>query len=116
LYNPPPINFIVTFFCNIFFPYTERFRSDEDLKVDDTNLIISAKTKMGQNAVKFVYGTKDQGLANDATMMAVAYDHKINKSTTAYAIYANGSDDGLNANSGLAGDATVIGGGLVVKF
>ena len=88
----------------------------DDLTLDDTNLLISAKHKMGQDAVKFVYGSKDQGLANDATMMAVAYDHKINKSTTAYAIYANGSDDGLNANSKLAGDATVIGGGLVVKF
>lgn len=88
----------------------------DDLTLDDTNLLISAKHKMGQDAVKFVYGTKDQGLANDATMMAVAYDHKINKSTTAYAIYADGSDDGLKANSKLAGDATVIGGGLVVKF
>lgn len=88
----------------------------DDLTLDDTNLLISAKHKMGQNAVKFVYGSKDQGLANDATMMAVAYDHKINKSTTAYAIYANGSDNGLQAASSLDGDATVIGGGLVVKF
>lgn len=88
----------------------------DDLTLDDTNTVISVKHKLGKDAVKFVYGSKDQGLANDATMMAVAYDHKINKSTTAYAIYANGSDDGLDANSGLAGDATVIGGGLVVKF
>lgn len=88
----------------------------DDLTLDDTNLIISAKHKMGQDAVKFVYGSKDQGLANDATMMAIGYDHKINKTTTAYAIYANGSDDGLSAATKLDGDATVIGGGLVVKF
>lgn len=88
----------------------------DDLILDENNIIISVKHKLGKDAVKFVYGSKDQGLANDATMMAVAYDHKINKSTTAYAIYANGSDDGLDANSKLVGDATVIGGGLVVKF
>jgi len=88
----------------------------DDLALDDSNMLISAKHKMGKNAVKFAYGSKDQGLANDATMMAIAYDHKINKSTTAYAIYADGADGGLNAASGLAGDASVIGTGLVVKF
>jgi len=90
--------------------------SDDNETVDDTNTIISYKQKMGKNAVKFAYGMKDQGLANDATMTALAYDHKLNKSTTVYAIYAAGADDGLNANSKLAGDSTVIGGGLVVKF
>ena len=90
--------------------------TDDNDTVDDTNTIISAKHKMGKDAVKFVYGMKDQGNANDAVMTALAYDHKLNKSTTAYAIFANGTDDGLNANSKLAGDSTVIGGGLVVKF
>lgn len=90
--------------------------TDDNDTVDDTNTVISAKHKMGKDAVKFAYGIKDQGLASDATMTALAYDHKLNKSTTAYAIYASGADDGLNANSKLAGDSTVIGGGLVVKF
>lgn len=90
--------------------------TDDNDTVDDTNTVISYKQKMGKNALKFAYGMKDQGLANDATMTALAYDHKLNKSTTAYAIYAAGADDGLNANSKLAGDSTVIGGGLVVKF
>lgn len=90
--------------------------TDDNDTVDDTNTIISAKHKIGKDAVKFVYGMKDQGNANDAVMTALAYDHKLNKSTTAYAIFANGADDGLNANSKLAGDSTVIGGGLVVKF
>jgi len=90
--------------------------SDDNDTVDDTNTVISAKHKMGKDAVKFVYGMKDQGTANDAVMTALAYDHKLNKSTTAYAIFANGADGGLNANSKLAGDSTVIGGGLVVKF
>lgn len=89
---------------------------EDDLALDTKNTLISVKHMLGKDAVKFVYGSKDEGLANDATMMAVAYDHKINKSTTAYAIYANGSDDGLKANSKLDGDATVIGAGLVVKF
>jgi len=90
--------------------------TDDNDTIDDTNTIISAKHKIGKDAVKFVYGMKDQGNANDAVMTALAYDHKLNKSTTAYAIFANGTDDGLNANSKLAGDSTVIGGGLVVKF
>ena len=90
--------------------------SDDNDTVDDTNTVISAKHKMGKDAVKFAYGMKDQGLASDATMTALAYDHKLNKSTTVYAIYASGADNGLNANSKLAGDSTVIGGGLVVKF
>lgn len=88
----------------------------DDLILDDKNTVISVKHTLGNDAVKFVYGSKDQGAANNATMMAVAYDHKINKSTTAYALYANGSDDGLKANSSLDGDSTVIGAGLVVKF
>ena len=90
--------------------------TDDNDTVDDTNTIISAKHKIGKDAVKFVYGMKDQGNANDAVMTALAYDHKLNKSTTTYAIIASGADDGLNANSKLAGDSTVIGGGLVVKF
>ena len=90
--------------------------SDDDLTIDDKNMLISVKHKIGKDAVKFVYGSNDNLSANDATMMAIAYDHKINKSTTAYALYADGADGGLSASGGLAGDASVIGGGLVVKF
>jgi len=89
---------------------------EDDLTLDDSNTLVSVKHKMGKDAIKFAYGMKDQGLANDATMMALAYDHKLNKSTTAYAIYADASDGGLNDAGGLAGDASVIGAGLVVKF
>jgi len=88
----------------------------DDLTLDDKNTLISFKQKMGKDAVKFVYGSKDQGLANDATMMALAYDHKINKSTTAYVLYADGSDNGLKDATKLNGDASVIATGLVVKF
>jgi len=88
----------------------------DDLTLDDKNMLVSFKQKLGKDAVKFVYGNKDQGLVNDATMMALAYDHKINKSTTAYALYADGSDNGLADASKLNGDASVIGMGLVVKF
>jgi len=88
----------------------------DDLTLDDTNTLLSVKHKLGKDAVKFAYGFKDQGNANDATMLALAYDHKLNKSTTAYAIYADGADGGLNDSSKLAGDASVIGAGLVVKF
>jgi predicted porin len=88
----------------------------DDLSLDDKNTLISVNHKMGDDAVKFVYGMKDQGLANDATMTAIGYDHKMNKSTTVYALYANGTDNGLDEASGLAGDGSAIAFGMVVKF
>lgn len=94
----------------------ETVSDDTTVDFDDKNTLISFKQKMGKDAIKLAYGFKDQGLANDATMLAVAYDHKINKSTTAYVLYADGSDNGLNDASKLAGDSSVIGTGLVVKF
>ena len=90
--------------------------SDDNNTVDDTNILFSVKHKMGKNAVRFAYGIKDQGLANDATMTAIAYDMPVNKKTTAYLLIANGTDNGLKANSKLDGDSSVAGAGLVVKF
>lgn len=90
--------------------------SDDNDTVDDTNTLVSVKHNMGDNAVKFVYGMKDQGLANDATMTALAYDMKINKNTSAYFLVANGTDNGLKADSEFDGDATVAGVGMIVKF
>ena len=89
---------------------------EDDLTLDTTNTLISVKHKLGKDAVKFVYGTKDTGAADNATMMALAFDKKLNKSTTAYALFADGADGGLNDSSKLVGDATVIAAGLVVKF
>lgn len=88
----------------------------DDASLDDKNILVSFKQKLGKDAIKLAYGSKDQGLANDATMLAIAYDHKINKSTSVYVIYADGADNGLNDSSKLAGDASVVGTGLVVKF
>ncbi|MDH5423786.1 MAG: porin [Gammaproteobacteria bacterium] len=94
----------------------ETVSDDTTAGFDDKNTLISFKHKMEEDAIKLAYGFKDQGLASDATMLAVAYDHKINKTTTAYALYADGSDNGLNDASKLAGDSSVIATGLVVKF
>ena len=64
----------------------------------------------------FAYGMKDQGKIDDATMTALAYQHKMDKKLSVYALWADGSDGGLNDASKLAGDGSAIVGGVVVKF
>ncbi|MCK4709418.1 MAG: porin [Gammaproteobacteria bacterium] len=89
---------------------------DVDDTVDDQNTLISVKQKFGKDAVKFVYGTKSHATGADDTMTALAYDHKLTKAATVYALYASSTNNGLKDSGGLTGDATVIAGGLVVKF
>ncbi|MDH5518049.1 MAG: porin [Gammaproteobacteria bacterium] len=88
----------------------------DDLTLDDKNTLISIKHNIGADTVKFVFGTKAHISAADDTLTALAYDHKLSKAATVYALYASSTNDGLKDSGGLTGDATVIAGGLVVKF
>jgi len=90
---------------------------EDDLTLDDSNLLFSVKHKLDKkNSIKFVYGTKDQSLPNDATMTALAFDHKLGKKVSVYALIADGADGGLNDASKLAADGSAIALGVVAKF
>ena len=90
---------------------------EDDGTMDDKNTYFSVKHKLSDtNSVVFAYGTKDQGLTDDATMTAVAFNHKLGKKVSVYALWADGSDNGLNAASKLAGDGSAMVAGLVAKF
>lgn len=90
---------------------------DDANTVDDKNTLFSVKHGLSKtDSLIFEYGMKDQGLADDATMTALAYKHKMGKGLELYGLYANGADGGLNDNSKLAGDASVLVVGMVAKF
>jgi len=90
---------------------------EDDVNLDDTNMLISIKHNINnKNAIKFVYGTKDQGNADDATMTAFAFDHNLGNKVTIYALWADGADGGLSAASKLAGDSSAIALGVVANF
>lgn len=85
---------------------------------DTTNSIFSAKHLLDENnTIKFTYAVEEATTAlEDPTMMALGLDHVLNDSTTLYALLADGADDGLSADAGLVGDASVIALGVIVKF
>ena len=90
---------------------------EDDGSLDDTNMLVSVKHNIDKkNAIKFVYGIKDQGLTDDATMTALAYDHKLGKKVSVYALWSDGADGGLNDATKLAGDGSAIALGVVAKF
>lgn len=90
---------------------------DDANTVDDKNTLFSVKHGLSKtDSIVFTYGTKDQGMADDATMTALAYKHKMGKGLEIYGLYANGADDGLEANSDLAGDSSVLVVGMVAAF
>lgn len=90
---------------------------EDNATLDDTNMLFSIKHNIDKkNAIKFAYGTKDQGLTDDATMTALAFDHKMGKKVSVYALWVDGADNGLNAASKLAGDGSAIVAGVVARF
>ncbi len=90
---------------------------DDANTVDDKNTLFSVKHGLSKtDSIIFEYGMKDQGLADDATMTALAYKHKMGKGLELYGLYANGADGGLNDNSKLAGDSSVLVLGMVAAF
>lgn len=69
---------------------------DDDKSVDDKNTYFSVKHDLNKtDSVVFAYGFKDQGLADDATMTALAYQHKLDKKVALYALWTDGADGGL---------------------
>jgi len=90
----------------------------DDGDADEDNMLVSIKQGIGdKGAIKFAYGTKSiDGVTDDATMTALAYEHKMSKKVSMYGLYASGSDNGLKANSKLEGDGNAIVVGLIAKF
>lgn len=90
---------------------------EDDAVLDDKNTFISVKHSLNKkDNIVFAYGTKDQGLADNATMTALAYQHKLDKKISLYGLWADGSDGGLNDASKLAGDGSAIVVGLIAAF
>jgi len=90
---------------------------EDDGLLDDKNTYLSVKHGLSKtDSIVFAYGTKDQGLTDDATMTALSYQHKLDKKVSVYALWADGSDGGLNDASKLAGDGSAIALGVIAKF
>ena len=90
---------------------------EDDGTLDDTNTYLSLKQKLSDtNSLVVAYGKKDQGKSKDAAMTAVSFMHKLDKSASIYALWANGADNGLKDASKLEGDASALVVGLIAKF
>lgn len=90
---------------------------EDDLSLDDTNTYLGFQQQFGdKDYLKIAYGFKDQGLANDATMTAVLYEHRLSDDLRLYGLWASGADNGLLDESKLAGDSSVLVTGIVAKF
>jgi hypothetical protein len=86
---------------------------------DQAETYISAKFKMNDNnTLKAAYGMRDDGVSttDDAVMTVIGIDHKMDKQATVYALYAAGTDGGLNRKGKLANDASALSVGFVYKF
>jgi predicted porin len=86
---------------------------------DQSETYLSAKFKMDdKNTLKAAYGMRDDGVSatDDAVMTAIGIDHKMDKQATVYALYAAGTDGGLNNKGKLAGDASALSVGFVYNF
>lgn len=86
---------------------------------DETETYASAKFKVSENMkLKAAYGVRDDD--NDATddeeMAAVGLDYSLDKSTTLYGLYADGTDGGLSNKGKLDFDSTALALGVVYKF
>ena len=82
------------------------------------NAIVSASHKINkQYKLKFAHGVAEAAAGTkDPTMTAIGIDYAANSSTTFFAYWADGADDGLLADAKLTGDATIIAAGVVAKF
>jgi predicted porin len=86
---------------------------------DQAETYFSVKFKMDdKNTLKAAYGMRDDDVSatNDAVMTAVGLDHKMDKQASVYALYAAGTDGGLNRKGKLAADASALSVGFVYKF
>ncbi len=93
----------------------EAVEDDEDK--DDKNTYLSVKHGLNKtDSIVFAYGMKDQGLEDDATMTALAYHHKMDNQVSLYALWADGADNGLAAESKLKGDGSAVVLGVIASF
>lgn len=80
--------------------------------VDGSSMGMGVAYKMGKNVLKAQYymgEIEDGSGSNDATVMALGWDYKMSKRTTAYLAYAatdNGDTGTFRVNSGGHGDST----------
>ena len=97
---------------------SESVDNEDVADADEDNMLFSVKHKVGEKgAIKLVYGTKDvDGVTKDATMTALAYDHKLSKKVSVYGLWADGADGGLKAASKLEDDGSVLALGMIAKF
>ncbi len=80
---------------------------------------VSVRYKMNDTtSLKGAYGMRDTRVpgADEEIMTALGVDYKMDKQASVYALYANGSDGGLDHKGKLAGDGTALALGLVYKF
>lgn len=90
---------------------------EDDLTKDDKNTYLGFQQQLGdKDYLKIAYGFKDQGLADDATMTALMYEHRLSKVLRLYGLWAAGADNGLLDESKLAGDSSVLVAGVAAKF
>ncbi|MCK5002556.1 MAG: porin [Gammaproteobacteria bacterium] len=91
---------------------------DPDAGSSTINTMFSAKHQLDDsNTIKFTYGVAENPVgSNDPTMIALGIDHKLSDAASVFAYWADGSDDGLEADAGLVGDSTVLALGVIVKF
>lgn len=68
----------------------------------------------GKNKVKLQYIMVEdsQATAQENTLLAVGYDHKFDKKTTAYVMYSSREEE----QGGTTDEKTFLGAGLVLKF
>ncbi len=95
----------------------ETLAIDSGKRVNET--YISAMYKMSSNTtLKAAYGMRDTRIAgvDEAVMTAAGVDYKLDEQASVYALYANGSDGGLEKKGKLAGDSSALGLGFVYKF
>ncbi|MCW8919354.1 MAG: porin [Gammaproteobacteria bacterium] len=86
---------------------------------DVTESYLSAKFKMDdKNTLKAAYGMRDDGVSatDDEVLTAIGIDHKMDKQASVYALYAAGTDGGLDHKGKLGGDASALSVGFVYKF
>jgi predicted porin len=92
---------------------------DNEDNTKATNAIVSAKHQLSEtNSIRFVYGQAEAitPITEDATMTALAFDHKLHDKVVVYALLAKGNDNGLKVDADLDGEGSLFALGIAAKF
>jgi len=92
---------------------------DNDSSIEKlTNAMLSAKYQLSDtNSIRLAYGQAEAiAPIEDPTMLALSFNHKLDDDVLVYALLAKGDDGGLEADSHLDGEGTVIAMGIAAKF